>query len=859
MQPPPPVTPARLPQPNFDTPGVASPAEYRNMEWTVGNSREVGITPVNSTPPAAGSRAYENLISTETKGSAPGSLRGDRGMRETQGRAGEAYRNVTPRPNHLEREARAADEALIGEAQEAKNIRDKLHRRLHDVATPQPGVPENNNYMHMTPDERRSVARGRLRGATPYQKAAALRAEAAAAEREFKNNIDFPIGSMEYIDRGREFAAEAGRLNQEANRAYAREMKANFDQAARIIQRGINGGRYVATSVRQTARFLQRAGGYYKLVSRGTAAGVGVFAACAAVDEWLLDHMEKGIDVPEGKGEPHGGDGGPPDDGDDEPPNNGHEIDHPPPDEPAASQPGMPANATSAEDLPTEEQKNEKAKTSRPTQPEPLPLPVKIIGKALDTIAINEIFEAPGGFNIYDPDSYDNNFWDNTGRKEKDHSNDNPEFGKKGSNPWVARDNHIIDMDKYNAWEHTPWDATGEKKDPALLAEWEAKSKGTWVEPAKPKEPEKPVTARSVADVLLDDDRENMPAKPAAASPPVAGWWYDYDYDDLDKRLQAARLAQTGGTESVAAPPKPRLNGSVLNTTLPFSPLGTGDPYNVKSSPIYNANRVNLVENDYRKGIVHSDPLTGDLLSEKMNDPRGRKLQTSIPTSRLVENADIFHPNVYYEPAVNPKEAYFKLARARLASADAANQKVAWAWQEPKLRVNNRDSEVFVGFSYDTSNNPTLPAQTDVYTVGDNVPRTYIPTKPRMGPQLYEASQVVGIGFDERNPPPDPYTLTHSTTSTVSTTGADIAINPKGKGVKRNLDDLSGDQAVAGAVDYAGDNKMANLKNPDVLGRVQRRRRDTYNSANQMNPWAGGVTANVPRSEPVPSNIGKYG
>jgi hypothetical protein len=295
------------------------------------------------------------------------------------------------------------------------------------------------------------------------------------------------------------------------------------------------------------------------------------------------------------------------------------------------------------------------------------------------------------------------------------------------------------------------------------------------------------------------------------------------------------------------------LSGSVNNTQFPFAPLGQGDWNNVKSSPIYAPNNVHSVEMDYRDAIIRDMPLGGDMLSEKKNDPRGRKLQTSIETLTGVEQADIFHPNIYYEPAVNPKEAFMNLARHRATNVDAGNQPVAWGWQDIALRQNNRDPEVFVGFTYDTSMNPTLPAQSDVYTVGDNIPRPYTPTEPRMGPQLYDAPQIVGIGFDERNPPPDPFTTTHSTSSVTSTTGAGIQVDG-GRGAKRNLDELDKNSNPNFAREVS-DNKEADPMKASVLGRVQRRRRDTYNSANQTNPW--GLTSNpVIAPESIPANIG---
>ena len=340
---------------------------------------------------------------------------------------------------------------------------------------------------------------------------------------------------------------------------------------------------------------------------------------------------------------------------------------------------------------------------------------------------------------------------------------------------------------------------------------------------------------------------------------------FDPDWDDLKARLEAEMAAQHGGTRKTT-PTALGLNSSVKYVYSPFAPLGAGDSGNVKSAPIYPPNDVTDMELEYRKGVMGNAPLEGDLLSEKQNDPRGRKLQTSIETLKGVESADIFHPNIYYEPAVNPKVAYMKHAQHRCKSIDDATEKYSWEWQDIQLRKNNRDSEVFVPFTYDTSMNTSLPAQADPYTVSDDCPRPYTPTEPRMGPQLYDAPQLVGVGFDERNPPPDPFTTTHSTSTVTSTTGAGLQVVPEGLGgirvtrdnpnpKKRNIDDLDGKSNPVPIISENA-NKAINAAQQPVLGRIQRRRRDNYNSANQTNPWAWQANPTAP-TEAVPANIGR--
>lgn len=331
---------------------------------------------------------------------------------------------------------------------------------------------------------------------------------------------------------------------------------------------------------------------------------------------------------------------------------------------------------------------------------------------------------------------------------------------------------------------------------------------------------------------------------------------FDVDFEDLMNKIEAEVLTNTGGTSRSEAGPY-SLNGSVKNVYAPFAPLGSGDSLNVKSAPIYATNNVTDMELAYRDGIKASMPLEGDALSEKKNDPRGRKLQTSIETLNGVENADIFHPNIYYEPAVDPKAAYYNHAKAKVKNVDDATQPYSWEWQDPALRKNNRDSEVFVPFTYDTSNNTSLPAQADPYTVSDEVPRPYTPTEPRMGPQLYDAPQLVGIGFDERNPPPDPFTTTHSTSTVTSTTGAGLKITGGAK--KRNIDELDKNSNPA-PIQNESLKRDVNPPNVTVLGepalKVQRRRRDLFNSANQTTPWTGHPTWKAP-AEAIPANIGR--
>lgn len=324
------------------------------------------------------------------------------------------------------------------------------------------------------------------------------------------------------------------------------------------------------------------------------------------------------------------------------------------------------------------------------------------------------------------------------------------------------------------------------------------------------------------------------------------------DWEDLRMRVMGEVAKETGGTRR-SAKSAWSMNGSVKNVAAPFAPLGIGDSANAKSTPIFPPNDVTDLELEYRKGILGASTFEGDMLSEKKNDPRARKLQTSIKTLTFVEGADIFHPNLYYEPVVNPKSAYSGWAKHRVKTIDDAIQGYAWEWQDPTLRVNNRDPEVFVGFTYDTSNNPTLPAQLDVYTVSDTVPRPYTPTEPRMGPQLYDAPQLVGVGFDERNPPPDPFTTTHSTSSVVSTTGAGLAVTGESK--KRNIDELDKNSNPMPVASIPG-NRAQNPPSQPTLGKVQRRRRDTYNAANQTNPWSLATNPVAP-TESIPANIGK--
>lgn len=325
------------------------------------------------------------------------------------------------------------------------------------------------------------------------------------------------------------------------------------------------------------------------------------------------------------------------------------------------------------------------------------------------------------------------------------------------------------------------------------------------------------------------------------------------DWSNLEAALHSAIALQQGGRNEplTAGRRYPPLQGSVLSTTAPWGPLGAGEA-NIKSAPIYNSNMVPDEEVLFRQGVQQQNPKQGDILSEKMNDPRGRKLQTSIETRPEVEGADAFHPNHFYEPVVNPRIAYTNLARRR--AVDQQNEPYTWAWNEPSLRNFNRDTEVMVPFTYDLSENTALPAQMDPFTISDNAPKPYVPSTIRMGPQLYDAPQLVGVGWDDRQPPPDPSTVSHTTSSTVSTTGAPLVAT--GKAPRADQDNLGPPSQPNGVVVDVGHSRDMNPPGAPILGKSLRRKRDQINAANQTNPFQ--VKSQITRpQESVPANIGR--
>lgn len=320
----------------------------------------------------------------------------------------------------------------------------------------------------------------------------------------------------------------------------------------------------------------------------------------------------------------------------------------------------------------------------------------------------------------------------------------------------------------------------------------------------------------------------------------------DLDTTDLDQRIDAIADTQGGGDPgslNYRNGRKGRLKGSVLNTTAPFAPLGVGDNNAVKSSPIYGDNALSDVELAYRDALGYKTPMSGTDISEKLNDPRGRKLQTSIPTNPAIESADQFHPNHYYEPAVDPMTGVMKLI-LRKRNRDDALSELTYSTSDKRLRTGTRDAELLVPLTFDTRYMPALPAGVDIFTLADGAPKPYIPSQPRMGPQLYDAPELVGVGWDERNPPPDPRTVTMSTSSTVGTSGADIDFSRKSSTAEGVRPDLRAGQPVA------------TESSAETPSRLARRGRDSYNAANQMNPFSVNVPKAPMPSEPIPSSIG---
>lgn len=353
---------------------------------------------------------------------------------------------------------------------------------------------------------------------------------------------------------------------------------------------------------------------------------------------------------------------------------------------------------------------------------------------------------------------------------------------------------------------------------------------------------------------FLPDEEEPAPApveEPAEPVPEIENEGGE-DWTAFDNIAKKEVEVTTGGSE----PPKKRLAlaGAAINVVAAFAPLGVSDSSIPKSSPTLPNNNLMDVEVQFKSEIPVNRPMEGDILTERSNDRRARKLQTSIETKGDVESADAFHPNQYYEPAVNPKLAYDREAAKAVVfrPPDDSTRGYSWEWQQPSLRRHNRDPEIFTGFTYDTSQNPTIPANVDVYTRSDDVPMPYTPTEPRMGPQLYDAPQLVGVGFDERNPVPDPMTTTHTTSSTMSTSGAQLVSS--GKSAQPNPDTLA-PQANNSTAQVAG-NRAVNPPAKKAMGTVQRRPRDGYNAANQTNQFAWSSKPTAP-NEAVPANIGK--
>ena len=353
-----------------------------------------------------------------------------------------------------------------------------------------------------------------------------------------------------------------------------------------------------------------------------------------------------------------------------------------------------------------------------------------------------------------------------------------------------------------------------------------------------------------VGETLINEAR----AKPGVAAPKES-----YVHQSLAEYVdQVAKGYDLGPGRKT---PRKTLNGSVLNTVAPFMPLGGQDFFLEKSAPIYPLKQMNNVEFEYRQGMAQQSVLVGGPLSERPNDERARKTLSTIPTDRNIETADPFHPNIYYEPAVDPKRVL--RAHAKNLLQDEANQPWTFSWNGANLRTNPRDAEVLVPLTYDTRDNPGVPSNVDTFTIGENLPRPYVATQPRMGPQLYDAPNVVGVGWDERNPPPDPRTTTMSTSSTVSTSGSPIVA--EGGSIQQNREDIRPGAGHAREVPVASQgleqNAQLNVRNNKQVDKTfsaVRRPRDEFNAANQLNPgiFAKKSKINVP-GENVPPNIGR--
>jgi hypothetical protein len=331
-------------------------------------------------------------------------------------------------------------------------------------------------------------------------------------------------------------------------------------------------------------------------------------------------------------------------------------------------------------------------------------------------------------------------------------------------------------------------------------------------------------------------------------------WINEPDLSELENEVKQETLKQTGGQITPFVKKPFALAGSISGIVAPFAPLGYSDSLIVKSDPIFPNNRLTDVEIQNRRDMPNYEPLGGDSLTERLNNPAARKLQTSIETREDVESADIFHPNIYYDPSVNPKMAYVGAAmdrKMRKPDVPDAIRPYTNNFVDRAHRQFPRDSEVFQGMTYDTRLNPTLPANVDVFTTGDRIPRPYEPTMPRVGvTHLYDNPVLVGAGWDEMGPPPDPRTQTHSTQSTVSSTGADIQMAAKNvPAPKKN--DLSA-QPNSG-LQLAPGKEETNPPTPTKMPmssttRLSRRPRDEYNPANQMYPLKRAALA--PESKP---------
>jgi hypothetical protein len=201
-----------------------------------------------------------------------------------------------------------------------------------------------------------------------------------------------------------------------------------------------------------------------------------------------------------------------------------------------------------------------------------------------------------------------------------------------------------------------------------------------------------------------------------------------YDWDKISEKiidreiLEAQdQIAKEGG--GVAK--KPSLNGSVLNTQAPQLPLGPSDTIIPKSEPTFTA-----PPSPARYSDVFSESMSGDMLSERPNDPSAQPRRSGIPPGPMVSSAredfrvpDARHSNSLWSSGVNKRKADLAIF-------------------EP-----SRATERVVTQNYDNTYTTSLPANVTGPTSVEW--KEYDSEFKTETQPLTEAPNVVGIGFDE--------------------------------------------------------------------------------------------------------------